>query len=102
MHFVQHDAFQVGEIVSRSVPGTEQRQLLGRGQQDVRRVLALALLLRLFGVAGTAFDMDVQPDLADRRHQIALNISGQRLQRRQIKRMHAAARPETGARPALG
>ncbi|MNJ35713.1 hypothetical protein D3C77_304670 [compost metagenome] len=96
---VQHHAFQVGEIIPRPLPGAEQGQLLRRGQQDVGREIALALLLRLLGVAGAALDMDVQPDLADGRHQIALDVGGQGLQRRQIEGVDARTR--LGARPAL-
>uniref|UniRef100_A0A0N4ZZC8 LigA n=1 Tax=Parastrongyloides trichosuri TaxID=131310 RepID=A0A0N4ZZC8_PARTI len=99
---VQHHAFQVGEIVPRPFPGAEQGQLLRRGQQDVGREVALALFLRLLGVAGAALNVDVQPDLPDGRHQVALDVGGQRLQRREVEGVNARTRPCLGPRPPLG
>ena len=45
MQFVEHDALERAEQVRRVGRGEDQRQLLGRGEQDVRRIAALALAL---------------------------------------------------------
>ena len=99
---VEDDAFEVGEVGRRAVPGAEQGQLLRRGQQDVGREVALTLAFGLFGVAGAGLDVDVQPDLADRGRQIAFDVGGQRLQRRQIQGMHARPRPVLRPWPPFG
>ena len=62
-------------------------------------------LLATAGVAGAALDTDRQPHLADRRHQVALHVDRQRLQRRDVEgvdaapgRMSAAARSASSIR----
>ncbi len=42
MQLVENDAFEIGEEVRRRTIGNEKRQLLGRGEQDIRRIEALA------------------------------------------------------------
>ena len=63
---VEDHALQVLEIEPRALPGAEQGQLLGRGQQDVRRLHPLALAAREAGVAGAALGDDRQAHLGDR------------------------------------
>ncbi|MNI37399.1 hypothetical protein D3C73_914880 [compost metagenome] len=46
--------------------------------------------------------MDVEPDLADRRHQVALDVGGQGLQRRQIEGVDTRPRPRLRPRPPFG
>ena len=78
---VDDHAGQALEIEPRALPGAEQRQLLGGGQEDVRRLHPLALAARDPGVAGAALGDDGQAHLEDRRHQVALDVDGQGLER---------------------
>ena len=64
MQFVEHDALERAEQIRRVGAGEQQRQLLRRGEQDVRRIAALALALRGRRVAGAGLDADRQPHLA--------------------------------------
>ena len=50
MHLVDDHAAQVLEVAPRALPGAEQGQLLGRGQQHVGRLHPLALAAREPGV----------------------------------------------------
>ena len=68
----------------------QQRDLLRRGQQNLRRIAALALALRSRRVAGARLDADRQPHFGDRRFQIARDIDGERLERRNVERVQAA------------
>ncbi len=61
VHLVDDHASEVLEIQPRALPGAEQRQLLGRGQQHVGRLDALALAAGLTGVAGAALGLDGSP-----------------------------------------
>ena len=45
MQLVEHDALEAAEQIRRVGAGEQQRELLGRGEQDVRRIAALALAL---------------------------------------------------------
>ena len=90
MQFVEHDALQRGEQERRVVGGQQQRQLLGRGEQDVRRIAPLPLPPRHRRVAGAGLDLDRQAHLGDRRLQIARDVDRERLQRRDVERVQAA------------
>ena len=68
----------------------QQRQLLGRGEQDIRRRIFLALAARRRGVAGAGFDAHGQTHLGHRRFQIARHVHRQRLQRRDVERVERA------------
>src|SRR5207248_1898135 len=70
----------------------QQRQLLGRGQQNIGRQQLLALTLVPGGVAGAGLDGNGQADLLHRLAEIALDIDGKRLQWRDIERVDAAMR----------
>jgi hypothetical protein len=72
--------------------GNEQRHLLGRGDQDVGRMMALALALGGRRVAGPRLDADRQAHLARRPFEIACDVDGQRLERRHIKRVEPLSR----------
>ncbi len=87
---VDDHAAEVLEQPLGAFPGQQQRQLLGRRQQHVRRLQLLALLARHAGVAGAGLGDDVQAHLVDGRQQVALDIDGQRLQRRQVQGVDAA------------
>ena len=80
MQLVEHDALERGEQIGRVVGREQQRELLGRGEQDVRRIAALALPPRHRRVAGAGLDLDGQAHLGDRRFKVAGDINGQRLQ----------------------
>ena len=91
VQLVEHDALQRRKQKRRVVGRQQQRQLLRRGEQDVRRIAPLPLPPRHRGVAGAGFDLDRQRHLGDRGFQIARDIDRQRLQRRNVERMQAAA-----------
>ena len=91
MQFVEHDALELRKQKRRIVGRQQQRQLLGRGEQDVRRIAPLPLPPRHRRVAGAGLDLDRQPHLGDRRLQIARDIDRERLQRRDVERVQAAA-----------
>ena len=90
MQFVEHDALERGEQERRVVGRQQQRQLLGRGEQDVRRIAPLPLPPRHRRIAGAGLDLDRQPHLGDRRLQIARDVDGERLQRRDVEGVEAA------------
>ena len=94
---VDDHAGEVLEIEPRPFPGAEQRQLLGRGQQDVGRLDPLALAPGDPRVAGARLGGHLQAHLGDRRHQVALDVYRQRLERRDVERVDAARR--VGRRP---
>ena len=70
MQLVEHDAPSEPNRYGASAVGEQERELLGRGQQDVRRIAALALALRARRVAGARLDADRQPHLGDRRSRL--------------------------------
>ena len=74
-----------------------QRELLGRGEQDVRRVAALALALRGRRVAGAGLDADRQAHLGDRRLEVARDVDRERLERRDVERVQPALAAQIAA-----
>ena len=90
MQLVEHDAPERAEQIRRVGRGEQQRQLLRRGQQDVGRIAALALALRCGRVAGAGLDADRQAHLGDRRFEVARDVDGERLERRDVERVQAA------------
>ncbi len=90
VQFVEHHIAQVGEEAARILRRDQQRELLGRGQQDVGRVELLALALVLRRVAGARLQRDRQAHLGDRLAEIALDVDGERLERRDVERVDAA------------
>ena len=90
VQFVEHDALQRGKQERRVVGREQQRQLFGRGEQNVRRIAPLPLPPRHRRVAGAGLDLDRQPHLGDRRLQIARDIDRERFQRRDIEGVKAA------------
>src|SRR5262245_66565962 len=87
MQLVEDHAPQRAEQVWRIGRGEDERELLGCGEQDLRRIAALALTLRGRRVAGARLDADRQPHLGNRRLQIASDIDGERLERRDVERV---------------
>jgi hypothetical protein len=70
---------QVGEQERAIRMAQQKRELFRRGQQDIRRRLALALALGDGRVTAAGFDRDVQAHLSDRRRQVARDVDGQGL-----------------------
>ena len=92
MDFINDHALEARKHARRVFVRGEQRQAFGRGQQDMRRVRALAFLLRGRGVACAILDPDIESDFFDRCTQVSLDIRGQRLERAHIERMQTIAR----------
>src|ERR1044072_9040204 len=86
-----------GEDLAR-VRGEDQVERLRRGDEDVRRRFAHRPPFGLAGVAGTQADRDLGPDPAQRRPQVALDVVGERLQRRDVDDAYATS-PPTGLKP---
>ena len=90
MQLVEHDPPQRAEQIGRVGRGENERELLGRGQQNVRRVAALALALGGRRVARAGLDPDRQRHLGDRRFEVARDVHGERLERGDVKRVQPA------------
>ena len=100
MQLVEDDVAQVREEARGVRRGDQQRQLLGRGQQDVGRLSFWRWRLCARRVAGARLDRDRQAHLVDRLAEVALDVDGQRLQRRDVERVDAAcASPGLRLRP---
>ena len=71
--------------------GDHQVQRLGRGDQDVRRRAAHRLALLLRGVARPQPDRDLGADPLQRRPEVALDVVGEGLERRDVDDLGARA-----------
>ncbi len=92
VHLVDDDRGEAPEHPGRIVERQHDRQALGRRQQDVRRLLALAGAAVLRRVAGAGLDRDAEPHLGHRRIEVAGDVDRERLQRADIERVDAGAR----------
>jgi hypothetical protein len=97
---VDDHGLQVGEVGPRALPGAEQRQLLGGGEQDVGRMQPLALTLGDAGVASAGFHAHLQPHLGDRGHEVARHVHGQGLERGDVEGVQARPGRIVHGRPA--
>ena len=97
MQLVEDHALERAEQIRRIVGGEEERELLGRGEQNVGRIAALTLALRDRRVAGAGFEADRQPHLGDRTLQVARDVNGERLQRRNVEGVQAAGAADAAA-----
>ena len=97
MDLVEHHPGQPAEDPRRLRVGQEQRQRFRRGQQDLRRVHPLARPLRGAGVAAAVLDADREPHLGHGSREVAPDVRGQRLQRRDVERVQ----PRRRRRPQL-
>ena len=86
VQLVDHHVLEPAEQGSAIAIAEEQRQLLRRRQQDVGRAGALAAPAVLRGIAGAGLDPDRQAGFLHRRSQVALDVDGERLQRRDVER----------------
>ena len=87
VHLVDHHALQIGEQRHTVRVRQQQAERFRRGQQNIGWAAALARLAVRRGVAGAGLDGQVEPDLLDRRLEIALDVHCQRLERGDIERM---------------
>ena len=93
MQLVEDDALQLSEQKRSIGRGEQKGQLLRRGEQDVRWPLPLAGPGAERRVSGAKFDRDWQSHLLDRSLEVPLDVGGQRLERRQVKRVQVPASP---------
>ncbi len=91
MDLVDHDRLQVREHRGRVRQREQHGEAFRRGQQDVRRLLALALAAAGGGVAGAGLDTDGKRHLLDRHGEIAGDVGRERLQRADIEGVDAGA-----------
>jgi hypothetical protein len=84
---------QIGKQPLGMGVGDQQRHLFRRRQQDIGRVGALACPFGLRRVAGPGFDPNRQAHFLDRFRQVAFDVDGQCLERRDVQRVQ---RPGTG------
>ncbi len=91
MQFVEHDALERAEQIGRVGRRQQQRQLLGRGEQNVGRIAALALALRCRRVAGARLELHGEAHFAHRNFEVARDVHGKRLERRDIERVQASS-----------
>ena len=66
VQLVEHDGAQMFEQPRGIAMRQEQRQLFGRGEQNIGRRMALALAAAGRRIAGAGFDADVESHFGDR------------------------------------
>ncbi len=96
MQLVEDDVAQMAEVVGGIGVRDHQRDLLRGGDEDVGRIALLAGAARLRRIAGARFDADVEPHLGDRCFQIARDVDGERLERRDIQHLEITPAPALG------
>ena len=92
VQLVENDAAQAPEVGRGVLVAEQQCQRLGRRQQDLRRVGALPLTPVGRRVAGPDREADLEAHLGDRRFEVAGDVGGERLERRDVERVQAAGR----------
>ena len=80
---VDDDRLDVREDLARAA-GEHEVQRLGRRDEDVRRVAAHRGAVLLRRVAGADADGEVRADAAQRRAEVAVDVVGERLERRDV------------------
>jgi hypothetical protein len=93
MQLVEDYIAQAGKQTLGMGVGDQQRHLFRRCQQDIGRVGALPCPFRLRRVAGPGFDPNRQAHFLDRFRQVAFDVDGQCLERRDVQ---GVQRPGTG------
>ena len=86
MQFIKNDRVEIAKQIGRIGMAQEQRDLLRRCQQDMRRAYALALAARDGCVAGTRLGPDFKSHLVDGLREVARNVGSERLERRHVER----------------
>ena len=89
MKFIDDHGFQIFHQMRCGGISDQKRHLLGRGDQNIRRVDALTLPPRMRRIACSSFNCDRQFHFIDRRFEIASDINRQRFQWRNIKCVYA-------------
>ncbi len=89
MQLVEDDDLEVAKQEGCVRVAEQQRDLLRRGQHDLRRLCALPGADGGRGVAGAGLDPDRQCHLGNRCHEVARDVDRQRLQRRDVERVQA-------------
>ena len=99
VQFVEDDGAQPGKEAFRLAVGEQQRELLGGREQDVGWALNLSGALVRRGVAGPGLDRDGEIHAGDRRVEVAGDVDGERLERRDVEGVKAPrlAPPAIGA-----
>jgi hypothetical protein len=92
VQLVQDHPAEAAEDLRRLLVGEHQGQRLGRRQQDMRRVGALAGALGRAGVAGPVLDPDLQTQIGYRPGEVTGDVRRQRLQGRDVERMQPRRR----------
>ena len=87
VQLIEDHIFEAAEQLGGAFMRQHQRDLLRRRQQDVGRQDALARAARGRRIAGARLESDRQLHLGDRHGQIARDVDGKRLERRDVKRM---------------
>jgi dTDP-4-dehydrorhamnose reductase len=90
VRFVDHHGLEAREDLRGLRIAHQERQALGRGQQDVGWAFLLALTAVLRRVAGARLDGDVEAHFGDRHFEVALHVDGERLQGRDVERVERA------------
>src|SRR5581483_7742428 len=98
MQFVEHHAPERAEQIGCIGRRQQQRQLLRRRQQYVGRVAALSLSFRGRRVAGARLELHGKAHLAHRDFQVARDVDGERLERRNVEGVQASYRATSNAR----
>ena len=88
---VDDDGVEPGEVRARIRQRQQQSEALGRGQQDVGRIVALAPALVGRRVAAAGGDRDRQMQLVHGCGQVARDVGRQRLERRDVERVQPGA-----------
>ncbi len=91
MQLVEHHAPERAEQIRRVGRGEQQRKLLGRGEQDVRRMASLPLPPGGGRVAGAGLQPHVQRHFPDGNFQVARNVNRQRLERGDVQCVEASS-----------
>jgi hypothetical protein len=80
MNFINNYPFQARKDARGVLVAEQEGEAFWCGEQDMRRVGALAAALGVGGVAGAVLDADRQGGTLDRAAQVAADIGGQRLE----------------------
>ena len=82
--------------------GEEEKERLGRGDEDVRRVAEHGCALLRRGVAGADADREARADSGQRAAEVALDVVVERLERADVEHLDALAGPRAVERPEEG